>query len=124
MHFASITLAGFTLATLCASMCPMNMGAMPMEHAGMDHGMHAMHMQENQGSAPCEHCEENELEEAAFLNTSTATDFVFLSLNFSPSALFESITYLDYELTGLSQITESRPPPLAHFITNKVVLRT
>lgn len=83
-----------------------------------------MHTQGDQENAPCEHCEENESEEAVLSDANTPISGLFAKLNFSPSALFEPISRFDYELTGLSQITESRPPPLASFITNKVVLRT
>jgi hypothetical protein len=127
MQMTFLTLTGFTLTALCASICPMNMGGvnsmMSMDHGEMQMMEHAMDMSGDQKEMPCKRCDQDEEEVVAVSTPSVKVQAVA----HAPFATLTSVSlYTDTIHTkklGLP-LANVGPPPQPHSLVGTVILRT
>jgi hypothetical protein len=120
MRFASIVLTGFTLTSLCASVCPFTMPDManmdhdgPMHAAATDHDMHA--------ESACEHCLHNDDTEIAL---TTSDDEIVISPLSSLAIYIPNIAPVFSHTNTANLLIYVRPPPIHHTLVGTVILRT
>lgn len=126
MHTTLLTLVGFTFTTICASICPMNMGGMDsmmsMHHGDVQMMEHAMDMGEDQKEMPCKRCEQDEDEVAAL----SAPTSIFQIVSHVPFVAFSSLsTYTDViHAQQIRSILANAPPIPTETLVGTVILRT
>lgn len=120
MHISYLTLAGITLSTICASICPMNIGMEPMDMNGMHMAAQEMH-HDMEATQACETCEK-ESEDIAFSNISLEVQqgSYLLSTALSPLARFPDATEIPKSKLFL---VDAGPPPLSQSLIGTVILR-
>ena len=120
-----LTLLGFTLTTICATICPMGMN-MDMGTMSMSHGdMQMMHddMAQKEQKTPCEKCNQK-VEEVAAVTMST------IEIHMPMSSLLSVIPVFSYDraasLRQSIRLVHSyiRPPPPAETLVGTVILLT
>ena len=128
MRLAVFTLLGFTFTTLCASLCPMNVGGMPMNHEGMQ--MAAMHSGDemkgmNHGDkkeVPCKKCEK---EDNVEITISSSTPDVKTSNTLQVAYVaVASLSIDDLHVQKIKLKNSINGPPLSVSLVGTVVLRT
>lgn len=123
MNLSLLTLAGITLSTICASICPMNVGMMSMS---MDMGEMHMAAQEinhdMQGQQDCETCDKKS-EDIAFLGLSLEIQQAAYTFNvLTSSVIFTTDTiHIEPQRLFLSNVG---PPPLSQSLVGTVIFRT
>ncbi|PIR52809.1 hypothetical protein COU76_04660 [Candidatus Peregrinibacteria bacterium CG10_big_fil_rev_8_21_14_0_10_49_10] len=121
MNPSLFALIGFSLSTLCASICPMNMGAMPMNHSDQQVMAHMMQRSQENKDMTCERCEQKG-QELAIASAPTLS----VSASFAPM-----FAVSPFDLKGASDllkkstvsIASAGPPFPEILLTGTVVLR-
>jgi hypothetical protein len=126
MRTTDITIAGFSFLTLCASICPMNMGMMPLNIMPMKHdNTHVMAQEINHGEhkdVACEHYSQER--EVAALSSPTfkmqqcsGVQCAFVSLS--------SVRTTNGFVARLgASLSNTDPPPFSESLVGTVILRT
>ena len=122
MYPASLTLVGFSLATVCVSICPMNMSPMSMEDDGMQMMVQAMHHGEESKDMDCEMCEQRG-EDLAFASATAVSvssgtlQAAVISSDISPLSSQSFYQRGDF-------LSDVGPPLPGNLLVGTVVLRT
>ncbi|MDP7477057.1 MAG: hypothetical protein QF442_01260 [Candidatus Peribacteraceae bacterium] len=105
--------------TLCTSICPMTMGAMPMD----DMSMMSMDMEEDShASSPCDHCD-YDAEDVAYVAPS---DEPIVAAELPTETFFAVLVQpntIHIPLQGVP-IANTGPPPISESLVGTVILRT
>lgn len=120
MYSAPLTLIGFSFATICASVCPMNMAAVPMDHT-MPMMAQAMHSTDERADVTCERCEQKgeELAIASASNVNAPSGIIHMF------AVFHTIgtgSPVQLRKAGLP-LANAGPPLRGDSLVGTVVLR-
>lgn len=120
MNTSLLTLLGITFSTLCASICPMNTGMMPMDMGEMHMAGHVMdHDMTN--SQECETCDK-ETEDIAFINLSVESQQVAFAQNIVMTTV--ALVADDPHLHTIKPIPiDTGPPPLSEILVGTLILR-